>query len=127
MHDGQDAGREQGANASRTIEVRMSDSMRFSPEAITAKRGETIRFVLINEGKLPHEMMLGTKNDLQAHAAEMRGMAQMPHGSSSQNLVDPGKTGEVVWKFTRAGTVEFACLVPGHMESGMRGKIEVSP
>ena len=91
-----------------------------------AKKGETIRFVLKNEGKLKHEMVLGTITELKAHAALMVKFPQMEHADPNQTSVEPGKTGELIWQFTKAGTFDFACLQAGHFEAGMRGQVVVA-
>ena len=109
----------------RNVEVEMNDAMRFNPESIRVKRGETIRFIAKNTGKLKHEMVLGTIEELKAHAELMRKFPEMEHADSNQVSVEPGKTGELIWQFTNAGTFDFACLVPGHFEAGMVGKVRV--
>lgn len=114
-----------GAKASRTVAIDMSDSMRFMPALITVRKGETIRFVLTNSGKVKHEMVLGSSKELKEHAALMRKFPEMQHADPNGVSVDPGKTGALIWQFTRAGTFDFACLQPGHLEAGMRGKIAV--
>ena len=111
---------------SRTVNITMSDSMRFSPASVSAKKGQTIRFVLKNEGKLKHEMVLGTIAELKEHAAMMVKFPQMEHADSNQASVEPGRTGELIWQFTRAGTFDFACLQAGHYEAGMKGRIVVA-
>lgn len=111
---------------SRTIRVEMSDTMRFTPARITTRRGQTIKFVVTNTGKVRHEMVLGTAGELKAHAALMRKFPEMEHADPNQLIVDAGKTGESIWQFTRGGTFEFACLQPGHFEAGMIGKVEVT-
>jgi len=110
----------------RNVEVEMSDAMRFNPESIRVKRGETIRFIVKNTGKLQHEMVLGTIMELKEHAELMRKFPEMEHADPNQVSVEPGKTGELIWQFTKAGTFDFACLVPGHFEAGMVGKVRVS-
>ncbi len=110
----------------RTIEVGMNDTMRFSPNDIAVKRGETIRFVVKNDGQIKHEMVLGTVKELKKHAALMLKFPEMEHADPNQVSVDPGKTGEMIWQFTRAGKVDFACLQPGHYEAGMAGKVTVA-
>ena len=110
---------------SRTIDVEMSDTMRFSPADIKAKRGETIKFLLKNSGNLKHEMVLGSIKELKKHAALMQKFPEMEHADPNMVSVDPGKTGELVWQFTKAGTFDFACLQPGHFEAGMVGKVAV--
>ncbi|MBC7733113.1 MAG: cupredoxin family protein [Bacteriovorax sp.] len=111
---------------SRTVEITMSDAMRFSPASVSVKRNETIRFVLKNEGKLKHEMVLGTIRELKAHAALMLRFPGMEHVDPNQASVEAGQTGELVWQFTKAGTFDFACLQAGHYEAGMRGKVVVA-
>ena len=111
--------------ASRTIRVGMNDKMRFDPESITVKRGETIRFVVANKGAVLHEMVLGTPQALKEHAEVMKKHPGMEHDEPSMTHVKPGATGEIVWQFTKAGNFEFACLIPGHFEAGMVGKVAV--
>ncbi len=113
------------AKVTRTVSVTMSDDMRFTPSSIAVKRGDTVKFEVRNDGKLKHEMVLGTMKDLKAHADMMRMMPGMQHHDANMLSVEPGKTGELVWQFTRAGTVDFACLEPGHFEAGMRGRVVV--
>ena len=111
---------------SRTVEVSMSDDMRFTPSRIAVKRNETVRFIVTNNGKVKHEMVLGTLRELKEHAALMRKFPGMEHEDPNAVDVKPGETGTIVWQFTRAGHFDFACLVPGHFEAGMRGQISVS-
>ena len=110
----------------RTIEVGMNDAMRFVPADISVRSGETIRFVVKNDGKIKHEMVLGTAKELKEHAALMRKFPEMEHADTNQVVVEPGKTGEMIWQFTRAGKIDFACLQPGHYEAGMAGKVKVA-
>jgi uncharacterized cupredoxin-like copper-binding protein len=110
----------------RTVEIAMSDDMRFSPSRIEVKQGETVRFVLRNRGKVPHEMVIGTASSLEDHAAMMRKSPGMEHEEPHMAHVAPGRTGELVWKFNRAGDFDFACLVPGHFQAGMVGTIRVA-
>ena len=111
---------------SRTVTISMSDSMRFSPASVSAKKGETIRFLLKNEGKLNHEMVLGTIGELKEHAALMVKFPQMEHADPNQASVKPGETGALVWHFTNAGRFDFACLQAGHYEAGMKGQVVVA-
>ena len=111
--------------AVRTIEVRMTDQMRFTPDRIEVRQGETIRLVHFNAGKVMHEFVLGTKKELDEHAALMKKFPGMEHDEPYMAHVGPNKTGEIVWTFNRAGEFDFACLLPGHYEAGMVGKIKV--
>jgi uncharacterized cupredoxin-like copper-binding protein len=110
----------------RTIEVKMFDTMRFVPEQIEVKQGETIRFVHKNEGKQMHEFVIGTKKELDEHAAVMLKFPNMEHDEPYMAHVAPGKTGEIIWNFNRVGEFDFACLIPGHYQAGMVGKIKVT-
>jgi uncharacterized cupredoxin-like copper-binding protein len=110
---------------SRTVRIEMADTMRYTPAQITVKRGETIRFETKNSGKVMHEIVFGTKKDLQAHAELMRKHPGMEHDEPYMAHVAPGETGGLVWQFTRPGEFYYACLVPGHFEAGMVGKVVV--
>ncbi|MGM9481785.1 cupredoxin domain-containing protein [Roseateles sp. NT4] len=109
----------------RTIKVDMADSMRFTPGDLTVKRGETVKFVVHNGGQVLHEMVLGTKKAIAEHAELMKKFPEMEHADANMAHVKPGKSGEIVWQFTKAGEFQFACLQPGHFEAGMVGKLTV--
>jgi uncharacterized cupredoxin-like copper-binding protein len=109
----------------KTIKVDMTDAMRFTPSDVTVKRGETVKFVVHNDGKVLHEMVLGTKQAIAEHAELMKRFPEMEHADANMAHVKPGKSGEIVWQFTRAGEFQFACLQPGHYEAGMVGKVVV--
>ena len=111
--------------AGRTIEIRMDDRMRFTPDRIEVRLGETVRLVHRNAGKVMHEFVLGTKQDLDEHAALMLRFPNMEHDEPYMAHVGPGKTGTIVWTFNRAGEFDFACLIPGHYQAGMVGKVRV--
>ena len=112
--------------AARTIAIDMSDAMRFSPAEIAVRRGETIRFEVRNSGQLMHEMVLGSMDDLKKHAAHMREHPAMEHDEPNMLHVAPGKSGEMGWRFTRRGEFFYGCLVPGHFEAGMVGRIVIT-
>jgi uncharacterized cupredoxin-like copper-binding protein len=113
------------AKATRTIRVDMTDAMRFTPASISVKRGETVKLVATNKGQVLHEMVLGTADELQKHAEMMKKFPGMEHDEPHMAHVKPGKSGEIVWQFTKAGDFQFACLIPGHFEAGMVGKVTV--
>ena len=115
------------AQVTRTITLDMTDTMRFTPDTLTVKEGETVRFVVRNTGRMLHEMVIGTPDELAKHAAMMAKFPNMEHDEAYMVHVDPGKTGEIVWHFNRAGSFEFACLIAGHYEAGMRGTLTVTP
>jgi uncharacterized cupredoxin-like copper-binding protein len=113
--------------ARRTIEIRMTDAMRFIPDRIEVREGETVRLVHRNRGKVMHEFVLGTSDELKEHAELMKKFPGMEHDEPYMAHVPPGKTGEIVWTFNRAGTFDFACLIPGHFDAGMVGRVIVKP
>ena len=112
----------------RDIVVVMKEAdgrMLFLPDVVSVKRGEQIRFQLKNEGVLDHEFMLGTAAELDEHADMMKAMPDMKHADPNSKSVAPKAIGDLVWRFTNAGEFDFACLIPGHREAGMKGKILV--
>jgi uncharacterized cupredoxin-like copper-binding protein len=113
--------------ARRTVRVDMTDQMRFHPAEITVKRGEIVRLVPANKGQLLHEMVLGTMDDLKRHAELMRKHPGMEHDEPYMAHVAPGKSGEIGWQFTQTGEFFYGCLIPGHFEAGMVGKVKVTP
>jgi uncharacterized cupredoxin-like copper-binding protein len=111
----------------RTIRVAMSDKMRFTPASIAVDEGETVRIVVKNEGRLMHEFVLGTKETLDEHAELMLRFPNMEHEEPYMAHVPPGRTGEILWKFNRPGEFGFACLIAGHYQAGMVGRVSVRP
>jgi len=112
--------------ARRTIEVRMADNMRFTPDRIDVRLGETLRFRVHNAGKVMHEFVIGTKSENAKHAELMVKFPNMEHDEPYKAHVPPGKSGEIVWTFNRPGDFEFACLIAGHYSAGMIGTIKVA-
>jgi uncharacterized cupredoxin-like copper-binding protein len=113
----------------RTIVFDMTDDMRFKPAHISVRRGDTLRFNVVNRGKVLHEFVIGTERELIEHADLMKRFPTMEHDEPFMAHVPPGRRGEIVWQFTQAGTFRFACLMPGHawndLREGMVGTIVV--
>jgi uncharacterized cupredoxin-like copper-binding protein len=111
----------------RTVTVIMSDDngMKFTPDHLDVKKGEQIHFIIENKGALKHEFMLASVADNDKHAKLMMKYPDMEHDDPNAKSVDPGKTAEILWRFSKDGTFEFACLIPGHREAGMRGTVTV--
>jgi len=109
----------------RMVNVTMSDRMRYTPDSIQVKAGETVRLVVKNEGKIMHELVLGRAQDLKAHAELMKKHPGMEHDEPYMAHVAPGKKETIVWQFNKAGEFQFGCLIPGHFEAGMIGKVVV--
>ncbi len=115
------------AKVRRTIHIDMGDDMRFKPDRIEVRQGETVRLAIRNSGKLLHELVIGTQKELDEHAALMQKFPDMEHDEPYMAHVSAGKSGAIVWNFNRTGEFDFACLIAGHYQAGMRGKIIVKP
>jgi uncharacterized cupredoxin-like copper-binding protein len=113
------------ARAERTVAIAMDDTMRYDPAVIHVKRGESVRIVATNRGKLMHEIVIGTRAQLEAHAKHMREHPGMEHHDANMLHVPPGETRTMAWRFTQPGELLYGCLEPGHFEAGMVGRIEV--
>jgi uncharacterized cupredoxin-like copper-binding protein len=116
----------QASQVSRSVTVDMNDAMRFSPASLQAKTGETIKLIIKNSGQLKHELVLGPEKELKAHYELMKQHPEMEHDEPNMVSLLPGQTGEIIWRFTHAGRVDFACLQPGHYEAGMKGAVTVA-
>ena len=110
----------------RTVDVEASDTMRFTPSSIAVKQGETLRIRVKNVGQLKHEFSLGTEKELKEHYEVMKKFPDMVHDEPGKVSLQPGEQGEVIWRFSQAGAVHFACLHPGHYDAGMKGKVQVT-
>ncbi len=117
-------------DVARTVSIQ-ADEYQFSPQELTVKAGETIKFVIKNNGTLKHEFTVGDADEQMAHRQSMAGMSDMKHGGDMHDMpanavhVGPGETRELTWTFTRAGKLQFACNYPGHADLGMEGDITV--
>lgn len=110
----------------RTVTLSMDDNMRFTPSLLSFQQGETVRFVIRNKGKMLHELVIGTRKELDQHAAMMLKFPTMEHDEPYMAHVASGQKGELVWTFNRTGEFDFACLIAGHYQAGMLGKIRVT-
>lgn len=136
------------SKVSRTVVIKIKDNF-YEPETVEVKKGEMIRFVLKNSGELLHEFNIGTASMHAEHQKEMAqmaehgmltatginhqmmnmdhskmGMPSMKHDDPNAVLLEPGKSAELIWKFTKNAKLEFACNLPGHYEAGMVGQIK---
>ncbi|WP_373387983.1 plastocyanin/azurin family copper-binding protein [Pseudomonas alcaligenes] len=144
------------ADADRTVEITLGD-MYYEPASVQVKAGETVRFVLKNEGALLHEFSLGDAAMHAEHQKHMLAMQQMgmltptsmqhdmskmdhsqhdmsgmQHGKMTHDdpntvMLEPGQSAELTWTFAQATGLEFACNIPGHYQAGMVGSVEVQP
>ena len=112
----------------RVVKVTMLEKgkrMLFEPATVEVKRGEQVRFVLSNDGIYDHEFMLATPAENRKHAEAMRKNPEMEHDDPNAIRLSPFNSGELVWRFSKRGVFEYACMIPGHLEAGMRGKVVV--
>ncbi len=113
----------------RTVQVTMQEEgdgkMTFEPSMLQVKRGEQIKFVIINKGAVTHEFVLASTADNLKHAELMRKYPDMEHDDPNGKTVAAGGKAEVLWHFTKVGAFEFSCLIPGHREAGMLGIVVV--
>lgn len=127
------------ADADRTVEITLGD-MYYEPDSVQVKAGETVRFVLKNEGALLHEFSLGNAAMHAEHQKHMLMMQQMgmltptvmqrgkmTHDDPNTVMLEPGQSAELTWTFAQATGLEFACNIPGHYQAGMVGNVEVQP
>jgi uncharacterized cupredoxin-like copper-binding protein len=109
----------------QTVEIKALDSMKFEPSSLTINRGETLRLIVTNVGRLQHEAIIGTAEEQEAHGAEMGAGHDTPHDSPNAVVVEPGETKELIWQFDRPGRFEIGCHVPGHYQAGMTAEVTV--
>ena len=118
------------AQVDRTVEVSMVETenaeMLFEPSDLSFEKGETVRIVITNTGYLEHEFVLDTSEEITEHKAVMEEFPDMEHDDPNAVRLEPGETGEIVWTFANDGAFEYACLIPGHYESGMHGPLVVN-
>ena len=117
------------SKVTKTIQVTMKESddgkMLYMPASVEVKEGQTVRFAIRNAGETDHEFVLDTHEEIMEHKKVMQKFPEMEHDDPNSVRLAPGKSGEIVWKFTKSGTLKFACLIPGHYEAGMRGDVTV--
>ncbi|MCB1377722.1 MAG: cupredoxin family protein [Alphaproteobacteria bacterium] len=131
-HDGAMAAGQPGkkSEVTRVIKVTMTETedgaMVFSPNQFNIKKGETIRFDIVNKGETDHEFVLDDHKGMEEHKALMEKFPEMEHADPNSIRLEPGAKGEIIWKFSESGKFQFACLIPGHMEAGMHGPVLVN-
>ena len=131
-HDGAMAAGQPGKKSeiTRVIKVTMTETedgaMVFSPRQFKIKKGETIRFAIVNKGETDHEFVLDDHKGIEKHKALMEKFPEMEHADPNSIRLEPGAKGDIIWKFSATGEFQFACLIPGHMEAGMQGPVLVN-
>ena len=113
----------------RLVTVKMRETsdgkMIYEPSKLAVKKGEQIRFVIVNAGEIPHEFVLATVEQNLRHGEMMKKYPEMEHDDPNSKTIQPRQKAEIIWRFTKAGAFEFACLIPGHREAGMIGTVDV--
>ncbi|PSH61442.1 copper oxidase [Phyllobacterium brassicacearum] len=119
------------AAAKRTVTISMKEkadgSMVFEPAVLKVKKGETIRLKFQNTGETDHEFVMDTPAAIQEHKTLMQKFPEMEHADPNSIRLAAGGNGQIIWTFAKSGEFGFACLIPGHYESGMKGDITVAP
>ena len=116
----------------RTVEVIMKEDYDadlvfvYEPKELTFKAGETVRLHIVNKGAEVHEFVMDTMEANAEHKALMAKFPEMEHDDPNAVRLEPGEEAEIVWTFGKAGSYEFACLIPGHYEGGMHGPLTVN-
>lgn len=112
----------------RVIKIEMREegrAMSFVPDNIEVKAGEQIKFVIWNSGSEDHEFLLDSFANNAKHKIAMLKNPEMEHDDPNGKRVGVQTSAELLWKFTKRGRFEFACLIPGHYEAGMKGTVVV--
>jgi uncharacterized cupredoxin-like copper-binding protein len=116
--------------SARVVNVTIRDAggkLAFDPALVNVRLGEQIKFFVTNAGQLDHEFFLGSPEEISEHEDMMKKMPDMEHHDANVIRLKPTETKEIVWHFSKAGDFEYACLLPGHLEAGMFGKVDVAP
>lgn len=115
----------------KTVKITMKETpdgaMIFDPAEVKFDKGQTVRFLIKNAGEFEHEFVLDTPDEVMKHKATMEKFPEMEHDDPNSVRLQPGKSGQIVWKFANDGQFEFACLIPGHYELGMHGDVTIKP
>jgi uncharacterized cupredoxin-like copper-binding protein len=114
------------SRVTRRIRMQALDTMRYAPEKLTVKSGQTVRFIVTDAGKLKHEFAIGDAEEQRQHAEMMKEMPDMKHDEGNAVSLEPGQTKELIWRFAKPGNVEIACHIPGHYEAGMHAIVAVA-
>ena len=133
------------SEVSKVIEVKMYDNY-YEPSEFKINKNQTIKFIVYNYGELVHEFNIATKEMHFKHQPEMMKMVvneiivggkinknkmkemsktdhSMSQSHSNSVLLEPNQSAELIWKFNTDSSLEAACNIPGHYESGMVAKI----
>jgi uncharacterized cupredoxin-like copper-binding protein len=109
----------------RTVQVQMTDELRFEPAEFTVQAGETVRFEIANAGQIVHEFLIGGEAAQDRFEMEMAEGDGMAHDTDAGVSVEPGESATFEYTFAEAGELMAGCHEPGHYEGGMVAEITV--
>jgi uncharacterized cupredoxin-like copper-binding protein len=104
-----------------TVEIDIHHS-RFQPDRLAVVVGTRVRFLVVNDDPIHHELITGGP---EVHIRHAKGTEAEHPSIPGEVTVSPNGMAITTFTFDEAGTFEFACHLPGHYEFGMRGVIEV--
>jgi uncharacterized cupredoxin-like copper-binding protein len=126
-HDSSPVAATADAAAIRNVVIEVNDNMRFDPGTWQAQQGEVLRLIVVNTGKVKHELVVGQARELAEHAKSMRQSKGEHHHHDNAVSVEPGQSAILMFTFDKAGEWGMACFEPGHYEAGMKGLVQVKP
>ena len=126
-HDSSPVATTADAAAIRNVVIEVNDNMRFDPGTWQAQQGEVLRLIVVNTGKVKHELVVGQARELAEHAKSMRQSKGEHHHHDNAVSVEPGQSAILMFTFDKAGEWGMACFEPGHYEAGMKGLVQVKP
>lgn len=88
----------------------------FTLSTKTVKTG-TVTFKVTNKGTIPHSFKVCSSNK--------GGSANACTGKGTANIA-PGKSATLTVTFTKKGSYEYLCTIPGHAAAGMKGDLKVT-
>jgi uncharacterized cupredoxin-like copper-binding protein len=119
--DAADGGADPLGPGTATVEISIQHS-RFSVGHVEVEPGTLVQFEVRNDDPIDHELVVG---DEEVHARHSSGSERRHPPVPGEVSVAPAATGSTFYVFDEPGTTVFACHLPGHVEYGMVGEIEV--
>ena len=94
----------------------------FDPDELRVVEGTRVRFLVVNDDPIGHELITGGP---EVHLRHANGTEAEHPSIPGEVSVGPNGMAITTFRFDDPGTYEFACHLPGHYEHGMHGEIEV--
>jgi uncharacterized cupredoxin-like copper-binding protein len=114
--------------AGRTVNIEMRD-IRFDPDRVEVKTGETVEFVFRNTGQAEHEAVIGDETVQESHEGDGSGGHAGGHKGSEDAprvVLSPGRTGKLSYTFDKPGHLFIGCHVPNHWDAGMKVAVSIT-